>query len=157
MATPNTWHAKSKSERAASSPENSISSNLPLANSKMDFTFSRTCSRVIFNLYFMWISDVAMNTCKRLRSASFNASIAFCTSFSLARANAQIVAPLTSRAIVCTASKSPGDAAGKPASITSMPRRTRPFAISIFSGVCKDTPGVCSPSRRVVSKKYTRF
>ena len=98
-----------------------------------------------------------MNTCKRLRSASFNASIAFCTSFSLARANAQIVAPLTSRAIVCTASKSPGDAAGKPASITSMPRRARPFAISTFSGVCNATPGVCSPSRRVVSKKYTRF
>ena len=105
----------------------------------------------------MWISDVAINTCKRLRSASFNASATFCTSFSLARAKPQIVVPLTSRAIVCTASKSPGDAAGKPASITSMPRRTRPFAISIFSGVCKDTPGVCSPSRRVVSKKYTRF
>ena len=67
------------------------------------------------------------------------------------------VVPFTSRAIVCTASKSPGDAAGKPASITSIPRRTRPFAISIFSGVRSATPGVCSPSRRVVSVSYTHL
>ena len=51
-----------------------------------------------------------------------------------------------------TASSSPSETAAKPASITSTPRSSSRCAIlNLFSGV-KDTPGVCSPSRRVVSK-----
>ena len=153
IATPNTWQAKSKSARDASSPENSISSTFPLASSRIVLTLSKTSWRVIFNLYCICSSEIAINTCKRLRSAYFKASMALITSFSLQRARAQIVVPFTSRAMVATASKSPGEAAGKPASITSIPSRTKPFAISIFSGVWRATPGVCSPSRRVVSKK----
>ena len=51
---------------------------------------------------------------------------------------------------------SPGEAAGKPASMTS----TRSFAswcaIWIFSAVFRLTPADCSPSRRVVSKIRTQ-
>ena len=64
--------------------------------------------------------------------------------------------PWTSRAIACTASKSPGEAIGKPASITSTPRRASWWAISSFSLVFSEMPGDCSPSRRVVSKMNTR-
>src|ERR687885_1456168 len=46
---------------------------------------------------------------------------------------------------------------GKPASITSTPRRASWWAISSFSGVLSEIPGDCSPSRRVVSKISTRL
>jgi hypothetical protein len=50
------------------------------------------------------------------------------------------------------ASISPSEAAAKPASMASTPMRSKLSAIlSFFSGV-KETPGVCSPSLRVVSK-----
>jgi hypothetical protein len=51
-----------------------------------------------------------------------------------------------------TACISPSETAAKPASIMSTPSSSRRWAIlSLFSGV-KDTPGVCSPSLKVVSK-----
>jgi hypothetical protein len=61
------------------------------------------------------------------------------------------------RAIDSTASKSPGEVIGKPASITSTPRRDSCWAISTFSAVFSEMPGDCSPSRSVVSKMWTRF
>ena len=63
--------------------------------------------------------------------------------------------PSTSRAMAWTASKSPGDAIGKPASMTSTPSRASWCAISSFSAVFSEIPGDCSPSRRVVSKRMT--
>ena len=74
----------------------------------------------------------------------------------LVRARAQITGPWTSRAIACTDSKSPGEVIGKPASITSTPRRASWWAISSFSCLFSEIPGDCSPSRRVVSKIRTR-
>ena len=65
--------------------------------------------------------------------------------------------PWTSRAIACTASKSPGEAIGKPASITSTPSRASWCAISSFSVAFSEMPGDCSPSRSVVSKMMTRL
>ena len=56
-----------------------------------------------------------------------------------------------------TASKSPGEVIGKPASITSTPSRASCWAISTFSCVFSEMPGDCSPSRSVVSKMWTRF
>src|SRR6266566_169260 len=72
------------------------------------------------------------------------------------RARPQITGPSTSRAIACTDSKSPGEVIGKPASITSTPRRASWCAISSFSCRFSEIPGDCSPSRRVVSKISTR-
>ena len=73
------------------------------------------------------------------------------------RARPQITGPSTWREIASTASKSPGEVIGKPASITSTPSRASCCAISTFSAVLSEMPGDCSPSRRVVSKMWTRF
>jgi hypothetical protein len=51
------------------------------------------------------------------------------------------------------ASHSPFDAAAEPASITSTPMEESFSAIWSFSCGSRETPGVCSPSRNVVSKK----
>ena len=53
-----------------------------------------------------------------------------------------------------TASKSPGEAMGKPASMMSTPRSTRAWATSSFSARFMLQPGDCSPSRSVVSKIF---
>ena len=58
-------------------------------------------------------------------------------------------------AILETASKSPSDAAGKPASITSTPSFSNCVASRIFSAVFMLAPGDCSPSLNVVSKINT--
>jgi hypothetical protein len=56
-----------------------------------------------------------------------------------------------------TASKSPGDAMGKPASQTSTPIAESCSAIFSFSSVVSVAPGDCSPSRSVVSKMISRL
>ena len=73
-----------------------------------------------------------------------------------ARARPHTTTPLRSRAIRRTASKSSGEAMGKPASMMSTPSHTSCRAISSFSSEVSEAPGDCSPSRRVVSKMYTR-
>src|SRR5256714_2487434 len=72
------------------------------------------------------------------------------------RASAATVTPEYSRATLPTASKSPSEAMGKPASSTSTPRSTSCRAICIFSATLMLQPQDCSPSRRVVSKMDTR-
>ena len=72
------------------------------------------------------------------------------------RASPQTTGPETVRAIASTASKSPGEVIGNPASITSTPSRASWLAISTFSWVFSEIPGDCSPSRSVVSKISTR-
>ena len=61
----------------------------------------------------------------------------------------------TVSAMVFTASRSPGEAAGKPASMMSTPSRASCLATSSFSRRCIVAPGDCSPSRSVVSKIST--
>ena len=58
-------------------------------------------------------------------------------------------------AISCTAVKESGLAAGKPASIAEIPHFSNCLAMETFSLIEKFTPGVCSPSRRLVSKNST--
>src|SRR6266513_2818361 len=74
----------------------------------------------------------------------------------LQRARAQMIGPCTSRATACTDSKSPREAAGKPASMTSTPSSASARATRSFSGRVMLQPGDCSPSRSVVSKISTR-
>src|SRR5256886_5809697 len=74
----------------------------------------------------------------------------------LKRAGAQMIGPRTSRATACTDSKSPREAAGKPASMTSTPSSASARATRSFSGRVMLQPGDCSPSRSVVSKISTR-
>ena len=62
----------------------------------------------------------------------------------------------SARLTACTASKSPVDAIGKPASMMSTPRSASLPAIRTFSLMVMLQPGACSPSRSVVSKMNTR-
>src|SRR5580692_6621766 len=106
------------------------------------------------------MSLVARNMWMRGRSESFTACHAASMSCLLVRARPQITGwegLKSARAIACTDSKSPGEVIGKPASITSTPRRASWWAISSFSCLFKEIPGDCSPSRRVVSKILTRL
>ena len=52
---------------------------------------------------------------------------------------------------------SPGDAIGKPASITSTPNSSKTLEICNFSSNLIEAPGDCSPSRIVVSKIIILF
>ena len=103
----------------------------------------------------MWIGLVEMNVWMRGTSACLTASQQTRTSCSMARARPAMREPLTSRAIRATDSKSPFEATGKPASMTSTPMRASWRAISSFSVSFIDAPGACSPSRSVVSKILT--
>ena len=71
----------------------------------------------------MWMSLVEMKVWIRGRSESLTAFHAASMSWTPVRARPQMTGPWTSRAIAWTASKSPGEAIGKPASTMSTPRR----------------------------------
>ncbi len=83
--------------------------------------------------------------------APLNASPARSMSLSNARAKPHTVLSLMMLATACTASKSPTLAAGKPASMTLTFSLSKALAIRTFSSRVMDAPGLCSPSRKVVS------
>src|SRR5664279_547221 len=87
--------------------------------------------------------------CARLLAARSTSSVQ-------QRASAATWAQGNSRLTASTAWKSPSLAMGKPASRMSTPSSTSFRAILSFSGTVMLQPGDCSPSRRVVSKMYTR-
>src|SRR5690625_2500352 len=88
----------------------------------------------------------------RAEAAGASASAARSMSFGLARARLQTVLSRMAEATAFTASKSPGLATAKPASMTSTRRRSSMRAMRTFSSRVMEAPGLCSPSRRVVSK-----
>ncbi len=103
----------------------------------------------------MWMSLVAMKVWMRGRSESLIAFQAASMSAFDVRASPQITGPCTSRAIACTDSKSPGEVIGKPASITSTPRRESWCAISTFScAVERDARGLLAVAKRRVEDPY---
>ncbi len=95
---------------------------------------------------------VWMRGLRAWRTASPARSMSFCP----ARARPATVAFLMRLAISDTASKSPVDAIGKPASMMSTPISSSRSATSSFSSSVMEAPGDCSPSRKVVSKIRTR-
>jgi hypothetical protein len=143
---------KSTSERTASSAENSTSSVYWRASFTARTAASSTASGSMRSLCCMWMGLVAMNVCTRPRLAPFTASPARFTSLSLARASEQTVESFTAAATARIASKSPGLEAAKPASITSTRRRSSCLPMRILSSFVMAAPGLCSPSRIVVSK-----
>ena len=92
----------------------------------------------------------------RLRSAGRSASAARRMSACPVRARPQITGPLMVLAIASTLSKSPTEAIGNPASITSTPNSASAPAMRNFSRKFIEKPGDCSPSRSVVSNMMTR-
>jgi len=77
------------------------------------------------------------------------------TSSGSARESAHTQACFTCAATADTEACSPGDAAGKPASITSTDIASSSSAISTLAAREKKTPAACSPSRSVVSNTTT--
>ena len=115
-----------------------------------------TSSRVFCIWYLMWMSEVEMKVWIRGRSASFSAPQAASIHPEKARARPAITGPSTVRAIPSTASKSPGEAIGKPASITSTPSRASCWAISSFScGVQRDARRLLAVAQRRVEDDYS--
>src|ERR1044072_7208894 len=90
-------------------------------------------------------------------AAYCNASAARATSCSAVRQSAATLIVWHWAATALTAAKSPSDAIGNPASMTSTPRSWSLFAIRTFSVRFIEQPGDCSPSRKVVSKMLTLF
>ena len=113
----------STSARVASIGENSTSSRCSLACATAARARPLTSSRVDCSWWTMWMSDVETNVWIRGRAASRTASHARSTSPGFTRARPVMIGPLTSRAMAWTASKSPGEAIGNPASMTSTPSR----------------------------------
>src|SRR4051794_40954119 len=97
-----------------------------------------------------------MKVWMRGRRACASAAAARSTSRVTHRASPATCAHGNSLLTAPTASKSPSDAIGNPASRMSTPSSTSLRAIRSFSGTVMLQPGDCSPSRRVVSKIYTR-
>ena len=97
-----------------------------------------------------------MNVCIRDALAGFTASPARRTSESPARASPHTTLSFTAWAIAFTDSKSPSLAAGKPASMTSTRMRSSCFPMRSFSSRVIEAPGLCSPSRMVVSNMIKR-
>ncbi|MNC16322.1 hypothetical protein D3C75_641750 [compost metagenome] len=147
---------KSISERPASSQENSTSLHRLRAFFTARTACSITWSGCMRSLYCMWIGLVAMKVWIRPLLAFFSASAARSMSPSSARDRLHTVLSLMVSAIAFTASKSPGLAMAKPASITSTRMRSSALAMRSFSSLVMDAPGLCSPSRSVVSNMMTR-
>jgi hypothetical protein len=143
---------KSSSDRPASSQENSTSSMPLRAKRTACRAATRTSSGAMRSFFSMWIGLVAMKVWMRPDFAGLTASSARAMSLSKARHRPQTVESLMASATALTASKSPLDAAGNPASMTSTRMRSSWRAMRSFSSLVMEAPGLCSPSRKVVSK-----
>ena len=152
MTASTTRQRKSISVLAASSGENSTSPQTFLARRTPATALATTSSSFIRSLNSRWIELVARKTWILGCAAALSASQARSMSSSLHRASPQTVAAVTTLAMSLTLAKSPGEAIGNPASITSTPSCTSAWAISSFSVRFMLAPGDCSPSRSVVSK-----
>src|SRR2546426_1798606 len=102
------------------------------------------------------MSLVARNVWMRGLAAPSSACQQRSISAGTARANPAMFTLRISAAIFFTASKSPSEAMGNPASMTSTCRRSSCRAIFSFSSTFMLKPGACSPSLNVVSKMMIR-
>ncbi len=142
--------------RVASSADHSTSSVWLRASETEAWIASSTAFGPICSLCFMCTGLVEMKVWMRPRRAGLIASAQRSISLAVARARPQMVDSVTSSAMRRTASKSPLEAIGKPASMTSTPISSRILASSSFSSSDMEAPGDCSPSRMVVSNMTTR-
>jgi hypothetical protein len=155
MAVSTQRQRKSISDLVPSSADHSISPTRLRARPTLAAIISRTSPGSFCSLYFMWSGEVEINKWMRGRSAGRTASAQRSISFAAARASPATLARFIRLAIAKTASKSPSEVTGKPASIISTPIVSRRPATCSFSSKVIEAPGDCSPSRRVVSKMTT--
>ena len=147
---------KSRSVRVASCADHSTSPHRLRARVTDLVTSSRMSSCDMFRMKSRCCGLVDRKVWMRPRRAGLIASAQRSMSLTPARARPQTVLSVTISEILRTASKSPLEAIGKPASITSTRISSRILASSSFSSRDMEAPGACSPSRMVVSKMTTR-
>ncbi len=145
----------SGSLRVASSGLNSTLSVKHLACSTAVTAALSTSSGSIWSLNFMCSGLDARKVWMPQFSASFSASTPRSMSLIDARHRDTTVARSHCWPMAFTLSKSPGELAANPASMTSTPRRSSCLARVSFSLADMENPGACSPSRSVVSKILT--
>ena len=145
---------KDRSLRVASSALNSTSGVWSLARRTASRAMASTSPRFFLSLWSMWMSEVAMKVWMRGRAASRMASQARSMSAGMVRHRAATMGSRTSRATICTPAKSSWLATGNPASMADTFRAASWWARRSFSEGCMEQPGLCSPSRRVVSKMW---
>ena len=155
IAASNMAYRYSGTVLVASIGENSTSSQYFRARSTADTAMSIIVSRSRRIWCIRWMSEDDMKVWIRGLSAPSSARAAPSMSLSTARANEQMIGPLTSCEMRRTASKSPGELPANPASITSTFSRANWCAILNFSATVRPAPADCSPSRSVVSKIRT--
>ncbi len=155
MAVWTHWRRKTRSARVASSALNCTAMPWRAAR-RTDSSTARTApARGMRSLRDRWMSDTPKNTWMTGRPAPSSAAAAASTSPGRHRARAATSQSRTAAATRATAAASSGEDAGKPASIVAAPKASSLRASSTFSSAAKCTPGVCSPSRRVVSNMRT--
>ena len=140
-----------RSVRVASSAENSTVSPRDFAYSTAETARSAASALLIFSLCSRCMSDVAMNVWTYVEPASATASM----SLRLARASPHMSQERPADTIMRIPSASPADITGNPASMASTPSRSSRSAMASFCAGERDIPGVCSPSRSVVSNMRT--
>ncbi len=123
----------------------------PFTYSAASIVLALSVSRSIFSFFFMWSSETGATRF----TVSTSQSIAASMSLRNSRAKELISALKPSPVINLMALRSPSDTIGVPASMISTPRRSSCRAIISFCSGVNDTPGVCSPSRSVVSSIFT--
>ena len=128
-----------------------------LAYLTISSTVFKISSLDIFSLNSLCIGEVAMKVCILDLLAFLIAFAAISISLLTALAKLVTVEFLIFCAISSIASKSPGEAAAKPASIMSTPKASNCLAILSFSLALRLTLGVCSPSLNVVSNIFIHF
>jgi hypothetical protein len=138
--------------RVASIADHSTFSHRLRASVTVSWMMSSTSSWLLRIWCSRWIGEVDTNVCMRGCRACFTASAQRRMSPGMARASPAMTAFFVCLAISVTASKSPSEAIGKPASITSTPISSSSAATCSFSSNVMVAPGDCSPSRNVVSK-----
>jgi hypothetical protein len=146
----------SRSVRLASWADHSTSPQRLRARVTEPVTASITSSGDMRRMWLRCEGLVEMKVWMRPRLAPRTASPARSISAGLARARPQTMDSVMMAETFCTDSKSPLEAIGKPASITSTFMSSRILANSSFSSSDMEAPGDCSPSRMVVSKMMTR-
>ena len=134
-----------------SSVESSVMSPWSLAWMTAFSIMPMTSSRVFPSFCSMWRSE----TGTMMLTLSTPHAMAMSMSLITPLVALHISASSPSEATSFTPLDSPSETTAKPASITSTPSLSSCLAISSFFSGVRETPGVCSPSRRVVSKNLT--
>ena len=138
--------------RVASIADHSTSGTRLRACVTVRAMISSTWSSDLFIWCARWIGEVETKVWMRGLRAWRTASPQRAMSPSMARASPAIVAFSACLAMAETASKSPMEAMGKPASMMSTPMASSRAATASLSSNAMVAPGHCSPSRNVVSK-----